>query len=146
MKEVTLAYKANDLLALLRIEVEWVRGDATRVAGMDEQRLGRCNAMLAAQVKELKQELKDLPTDPRYGPASQLAHPVFGFEGFSRPAWLRELRSEIDQRLQWVRELNDGKDPEEVFSQLPTDEAGHELFEKVLSELNSPLPPRRRGR
>jgi hypothetical protein len=146
MKEVTLAYKANDLLALLRIEVEWVRGDATRVAGMDEQRLGRCNAMLAAQVKELKQELRDLPTDPRYGPASQLAHPVVGFEGFSRPAWLRELRSEIDQRLQWVRELNDGKDPEEVFSQLPTDEAGHELFEKVLSELNSPLPPRRRGR
>jgi len=25
MKDVTLAYKANDLLALLRIEVEWVR-------------------------------------------------------------------------------------------------------------------------
>ena len=38
---------------------------------MDEDRLARCNAMLAAQVMELKQELKDLPTDPRYGPASR---------------------------------------------------------------------------
>lgn len=147
MKDVTLAYKANDLLALLRIEVEWVRGDATRVAGMDDDRLARCNAMLSAQVKELKQELKDLPTDPRYGPASQFAHPVFGFEGFSRPAWLRDLRSEIDQRLQWVRELNDGQDPQEVFSQFLADQPGQGVLEVLLATLDSrPPPPRRRGR
>jgi hypothetical protein len=147
MKDVTLAYKANDLLSLLRIEVEWVRGDATRVAGMDDDRLARCNAMLSAQVKELKQELKDLPSDPRYDPASQLAHPVFGFEGFSRPAWLKNLRSEIDQRLQWVRELNDGKDPEEVFSQFLADQPGQGVLEVLLATLDSrPPPPRRRGR
>jgi hypothetical protein len=146
MKEVTLAYKANDLLTLLRIEVEWVRGDATRVAGMDEDRLARCNAMLSAQAKQLKQDLKDLPADPKYGPASTLAHPVFGFEGFSRPGCLKSFRSEIEKRQQWVQELNEGKDPEAVFSQLPTDEAGYDLFEKVISELNSPLPPRRRRR
>ena len=147
MKEVTLAYKANDLLTLLRVEVEWVRGDATRVAGMDEERLARCNAMLSAQVKELKQELKVLPSDPKYGPASVLAHPVFGFEGFSRPAWLRDLSSEIDQRLQWVRELNDGKDPEEVFSQFLADQPGQDVLEVLLATLDSrPPPPRRRGR
>lgn len=140
MKEVTLAYKANDLLTLLRIEVEWVRGDVTRVAGMDEDRLARCNAMLSAQVKQLKQELKDLPSDPRFGPASTLAHPVFGFEGFSRPACLKGLRSEIEKRQTWVRELNGGKNTESVIALVLEDHADSDLLESVLAELIASAP------
>lgn len=151
MKEVTLAYKAKDLLTLLRVEVEWVRGDATRVAGMDEERLARCNAMLSAQVKELKQELQGLPSDPRYGPASTLAHPVFGFEMFDRKVPLKGLRAEIDQRLKWAREITEGTDPEQVLAQVFALESFAELLdseidEVMLKEMESAPPPRRRKR
>jgi hypothetical protein len=151
MKEVTLAYKANDLLTLLRVEVEWVRGDATRVAGMDEERLARCNAMLSAQVKELKQELKVLPSDPKYGPASVLAHPVFGFEMFDRKVPLKALRAEIDQRLQWAREITEGRNPEQVLAEVFALDSFAELLdseidELILKEMESAPPRRRRKR
>lgn len=151
MKDVTLAYKANDLLTLLRVEVEWVRGDATRVAGMDEERLARCNAMLSAQVKELKQELQGLPSDPKYGPASSLAHPVFGFELFDRKVPLKSLRAEIDQRLKWAREITEGTDPEQVLAEVFALDSFAELLdteidEVILKEMESAPPPRRRKR
>lgn len=144
MKDVTLAYKANDLLALLRIEVEWARGDTTRVAGMDEQRLEKCNMMLAAQVKELKQELRGLSTDPRYGPASLLGHPFFGFDGFNRSSHLDAIRTDIVRRQQWVLELQDGRNPGEILAYAMAEPSGLELLDSLLEELDEFPPPRPR--
>jgi hypothetical protein len=115
------------------------------------ERLARCNAMLSAQVKELKQELQGLPSDPRYGPASSVAHPVFGFEMFDRKVPLKALRAEIDQRLKWAREITEGTDPEQVLAQVFALDFFAELLdteidEVILKEMEPAPSPRRRKR
>ena len=95
------------------------------------------------------QELQGLPSDPKYGPASVLAHPVFGFEMFDRKVPLKALRAEIEQRLQWAREITEGTDPEQVLAQVFALDSFAELLdteidEVILKEMESAPPPRRK--
>lgn len=66
MKELTSAYEANDLHALLRIEAEWI---ASATDGLlTEDRLKAYITALGEQAKELEDELDMLEYSPRYAP------------------------------------------------------------------------------
>jgi len=90
----------------------------------------------------VRRELNELPFDPKYGPASLLAHPFFGFDGFSRTAHLDGIRADIVKRQQWVLELQDGRNPEEVLALVMAESAEAEFLEEFMDDLDDCLPPR----
>jgi len=56
MQRANQAYEANDLLALLELQLEIEQIDAGHIAGADTKRLKHYNKVLADQLKELKAE------------------------------------------------------------------------------------------
>lgn len=56
MKQVTGAYKENDLLTLLKLEMQWINSEEKAVNSSDEK-LKLYNQMLSDQAIELKQEM-----------------------------------------------------------------------------------------
>jgi hypothetical protein len=60
MQRVNQAYKANDLLALLELQLQIEQIDASHIANAGEQRLKHYNQVLAEQLGELKREAQDV--------------------------------------------------------------------------------------
>lgn len=57
MQRANQAYAANDLLALLRLQLEIEQIDAAHIAGAGEEKLGYYNKVLAEQLEQLKEEI-----------------------------------------------------------------------------------------
>ncbi|MBT9391689.1 hypothetical protein KLP40_00825 [Hymenobacter sp. NST-14] len=57
LKRVTTAYKANELLTLLRLQLELNRIDQTHLENLAESQLRYYNTLLRQQVRELEQQL-----------------------------------------------------------------------------------------
>lgn len=68
MQEVTAAYAARDLHALLRIEVEWTTEDPSEAAMLADETLDAYAHVLKQQVAELQAEFAGLAYHPRYQP------------------------------------------------------------------------------
>ena len=66
MQEVTAAYSRNDMLALLRLELESMGGDHLDAARLTEQTLAAYTALLKQQAAELEDACVELPFYPRY--------------------------------------------------------------------------------
>jgi hypothetical protein len=66
MQQVTIAYKANDLHTLLRLEAQWIHQDAGDNRTLAAETLDAYTTMLKEQVAELEAEWFELPLDPRY--------------------------------------------------------------------------------
>jgi hypothetical protein len=110
MQRANQAYKANDLLALLSLQLEVEQIDQTAIAGLAEDKLKHYNRVLTRQSKELQDELAvcgqqlamefDLPLYAQFKP-SQL------------PLVMRreseQLRWDIAQLRRQRRELEDDK-------------------------------------
>lgn len=97
MQQLTVAYRANDLHTLLRLELEWLQGEQGDAARLTEEKLSIYNAVLREQTQELERELFMLPAHPRY---QSLARPggLFGFRvqlWTDDPAAPRALDAEI---------------------------------------------------
>ena len=60
MQRVNQAYEANDLLALLELQLQIEQIDASHIAGAGEQRLKHYNKVLGEQLGELKAELEHI--------------------------------------------------------------------------------------
>lgn len=60
MREVNAAYEANDLLALLSLQLRLEQVDTTAVAGIAEERVRHYNAILARQEAQLADELEGM--------------------------------------------------------------------------------------
>lgn len=66
MQELTAAYRHHDLHTLLRLEVEWIRGEQDDVARMTDEKLALYNQLLREQAANLEEEVFWLPQHPRY--------------------------------------------------------------------------------
>lgn len=68
MQDLTVAYRNNDMLTLLRLEMEWIEREEGDIARLSDEKLAIYNQTLNEQVQNLEQELYELPYHPRYQP------------------------------------------------------------------------------
>ena len=111
MQEVTAAYSAGDLLALLRLELEWVDPRGTRLT---DETLGVYNRTLQEQVRTLEDALAELPYAPRYQSLMRVDEP-FGLPRFrDGPEEVRRLDFVIDTLSAGIARMESGRAYEEV--------------------------------
>jgi hypothetical protein len=91
MKQLTTAYKSNDLHALLRLELAWIVREQADAIRLTDEKLAVYNAVLREQVKELEAGLADVKLHPRFQPLRAFIDPYFGYLTFDGPALKREL-------------------------------------------------------
>ncbi len=104
MQRVNEAYAANNLLDLLQLQLEVEQIDTAHIAGLSDERLRHYNRVLADQLEELQQEVRD----------QQLQFAMqSGLEprpGLKPASLVRELRAHLQslqyQSLQLRRELD----------------------------------------
>ena len=95
MQQVTAAYSRNDLLALLRLELEWMGGDHLDAARLTDETTVAYTALLKEQAAELEAACAELPFHPRYADLlnpEALASPVV----IDGPATVERLTFAID--------------------------------------------------
>ena len=104
MQRVNQAYQDNKLLDLLQLQLEIEQIDPEHIAGLSEQRLQHYNRVLAEQLKELQQEVREVQDHFLM---------AFGLDPYGnlKPASLmRELRAHLHivecENLQLRKELN----------------------------------------
>lgn len=108
MQRVNQAYEANDLLALLELQLQIEQIDASHIANAGEQRLKHYNKVLGEQLAELKAELQHVEMSFRmeFG-----LEPGFGLNprklGVVLGQLSREWRAELDQQQRELRMLGD---------------------------------------
>ncbi|KAB2664912.1 MAG: hypothetical protein DVB31_09645 [Verrucomicrobia bacterium] len=102
MKELTTAYKANDLHALLRIELEWIENAGADAQRLTDDKLGLYNEVLREQISELEGELAEAPMHPRFRPLWRYVNPMFGIDA----ATLRYARDTLAARVASMRAIN----------------------------------------
>ena len=68
MQELTVAYRNNDMLTLLRLEMEWIQREEGDIERLTDEKLAIYNQTLSEQVQNLERELYELPYHPRYQP------------------------------------------------------------------------------
>jgi hypothetical protein len=68
MQEVTTAYAAGDLHALLRLELEWIHQEQADLSRITDEKLGAYNALLKEQAAALEDAVRMQPLHPRYAP------------------------------------------------------------------------------
>lgn len=108
MQRVNQAYEANDLLALLELQLQIEQIDASHIANAGEQRLKHYNKVLGEQLTELKAELQRLEMTFRmeFG-----LEPGFGLNprklGGVLEQMSRQWRAELDQQQRELRMLGD---------------------------------------
>lgn len=66
MKQLTTAYKANDLHAMLRLEVTWIAREEADPSRLTDAKLAIYNKVLKEQVAELEERLATVPLHPRF--------------------------------------------------------------------------------
>lgn len=104
MQRVNEAYAANNLLDLLQLQLEVEQIDSAHIAGLSDERLRHYNRVLAEQLKELQQEVRDLQL--QFAMQSGLEPRP----GHKPASLMRELRAHLQsiqyQSLQLRRELD----------------------------------------
>lgn len=68
MQELTAAYRNNDMLTILRLEMEWIEREEGDIERLSDEKLTIYNQTLNEQVQNLERELCELPYHPRYQP------------------------------------------------------------------------------
>ena len=94
MQNLTAAYAAGDLHALLRLELEWIHRETAGSALLADEKLDAYNELLEEQVTELQATLDALPLSPRYAPLVRDAGPwgtVFRLDGAAEVERLNDL-------------------------------------------------------
>jgi hypothetical protein len=68
MKQLTVAYEAQDLHTLLKLEAQWMSRNSGNIQALTEQKLAIYNAVLKEQIEELEVEYHRTMGHPRYEP------------------------------------------------------------------------------
>lgn len=92
MKELTTAYRANDLHALLRMEIQFISREQADAARLSDRKLSLYVSVLREQVASLKETLHSLGHHPRYSPLRRYLSPFEARPHFNGPATLQRLR------------------------------------------------------
>jgi hypothetical protein len=91
MRELTVAYRNNDMLTLLRLEMEWIEREEGDIKRLTEEKLAIYNQTLKEQAQNLERELHELPYNPRYEPITVPDGPFGGIIHVDGPAQARAL-------------------------------------------------------
>jgi len=75
MKQLTTAYKANDLHAMLRLEVTWIAREEADPSRLTDAKLAIYNKVLKEQVAELEERLATVALQPRFQALSRYLDP-----------------------------------------------------------------------
>jgi hypothetical protein len=110
MKRLTSAYESGDLREMLQIEMEWLGGMTTELAGASDEKLIAYNMVLKEQINEVKLQTQRLLDNPKYFVLMRFVDDFFG--ELKNPAQVRhayedDLRRH-DAMLQMLR-ARDGK-------------------------------------
>ncbi len=68
MQELTVAYRNNDMVTLLRLEMEWIEREEGNIEHLTDEKLAIYNQTLKEQIENLEREIYELPYHPRYQP------------------------------------------------------------------------------
>jgi hypothetical protein len=109
MKQLSVAYKNNDLHGLLKLELEWINMEGNNIQQITNDKLNIYNEVLKEQVQELEQELSIIVLNPRYEPIMQ----YYMIQSARMPDLARKKRDreEILQTLVVTVENLKGNDP-----------------------------------
>ncbi len=108
MQRVNQAYEANDLLALLELQLQIERIDASHIANAGEQRLKHYNKVLGEQLAELKAELEHVEMTFRMEFGLDLGLGLNPRKlGHVLEQTSRQWRAELDQQQREQRMLDD---------------------------------------
>ncbi len=110
MKQLTVAYEAQDLHTLLRIEAQWMARNSGNIEALTEEKLAIYNAVLKEQVEELEVEYHRTIGHPRYEPLMEYG--TYYIKSLPRNIDIREmqLRMRIRSLQDSIAKLQ-GKDP-----------------------------------
>lgn len=100
MKQLTVAYKKEDLYALLKIETEWMNHSVDKMHSHDDNEIKIYNAILKDQIKELEMTNNMLLMHPRY--MSIQGFYRYGFNGLST---LQQQHTALKQLIQEVQDM-----------------------------------------
>jgi hypothetical protein len=114
MKELTTAYKNDDLHAMLRLEVAWMAREQADAGRLTDQKLKIYNKVLKEQVAELEDELAAVGTHPRFQPLMRFVDPFFGDMNFHGPSEKRNLQSILKGLKKSIVALRGPRAAEEV--------------------------------
>ena len=109
MKELTTAYKANDLHALLRMEIQFITREQADAARLSDEKLSLYISVLKEQVASLKDSLLSVGNHPRYSPLHRYLSPFDPrprFEGAQTRSRLRATLQSVESFLTHLRVPN----------------------------------------
>ncbi len=97
MKQLTAAYKNNDLHTLLRLELEWLQKEESDLDKLSDEKLEIYNRALKEQTEELEAEIYITVQHPRYFPLQKYAR-FFGIEGVN----LKQEKKNLEAKIKWM--------------------------------------------
>lgn len=109
MKQLTSAYKNNDLHTLLRLELEWLHQEEDNLEKLSSEKLKIYNQALKEQTEELEAEIYFSTQHPRYFPLQKYVR-FFGIESINLKAEKRDLEEKIKFMEEDIADLT-GKSP-----------------------------------
>jgi hypothetical protein len=105
MQELTVAYRNNDMHTLLRLELEWIAREEGNLERLSDEKLAIYNQTLKEQVVDLRRELYELPSHPRYQPIAESDGPFGVAMRVNGPAEARALDEAIASMEASIRDL-----------------------------------------
>jgi len=117
MKELTSAYKENDLHTLLRIELQWITREEARVDQLSDARLATYNPVLREQIDELTEQIQSAYLHPRYSAIQHHINPVFGIVGFEGLLAVERAEQEFQLHRGWLQVLK-GSNPSSILPEI----------------------------
>ncbi len=114
MKELTVAYKAGDLHALLRMEIQFILREEADAARLTDEKLKVYNEVLREQVNQLREERFAISAHPRYAPLRPYLLPFASASRFDAKLAARELRELVALMTQSIERLRSPQASQEV--------------------------------
>ena len=97
MKQLTAAYKDNDLHTLLRLELEWLQKEEDNLEKLSDEKLEIYNQALKEQTQELEAEIFVAAQHPRFYPLQKYVR-FFGIESVN----LKAEKLDLAEQIKWM--------------------------------------------
>lgn len=114
MKQLTRAYKNNDLHGMLRLEVAWIAREQADASRLTDQKLAIYNKVLKEQVAELEEQFHGVLAHPRFQPLMKFVDPFFRELNFDGAAEKRGLLGTLKALKKTVEGLRGPRAGEKV--------------------------------
>ena len=96
MKELTIAYKSNDLLTLLKLEMEWVHSSSDRINLMAEAELMVYVQIFEEQLLEVRRKMAELPYRMEYSFIRLFCNSEWQLKRWNPKTELKKLEKQLE--------------------------------------------------